>query len=162
MTVSTLAAEATTSPDINTTTLYPVFNNTITRNEIHTRFKDTETRPSDTEERRNDTETHQHTELRLNEKTAKLNNTETISNKTDTKSKPATQSWKIESGFAPLNLTEDENITDTEVKQEKKELIKDFKPSQHLGSFFDDDRVEFIKTPVFGPVEKKPAGGFIR
>ncbi|KAJ8719878.1 hypothetical protein PYW08_012053 [Mythimna loreyi] len=155
-TLSILAAATSTSSDTNITTLYPVFNKTIIRNDIHYRFNDTEPRSSDTEARTKETD------ARPNDTETKLNNTENINNKTESKSKPASQTWKIESGFAPSNLTEDEKSNkDGKIRQDKKEMLKDFKPSQHLGSFFDDDSAEFIKTPVLGPVEKKPASGFM-
>ncbi|KAJ8720453.1 hypothetical protein PYW07_012496 [Mythimna separata] len=155
-TLSTLASETSTSPDSNITTLYPVFNKTFTRNEIHSKDNDTEPRPSDKKARIKEAE------AKSNDTETKVNNTETIINQTETKSKPATQSWKIESGFAPSNLTEGENKDkDGKERQEKKQMLKDFKPSQHLGSFFDDDSAELIKTPALGPVAKKPASGFV-
>lgn len=82
-------------------------------------------------------------------------------NEPDSKVNVNPQTWKIESGFAASNLTEPENKTKNAEEKEKKELLKDFKPSQHLGSFFDEDSAEVIKKPAFGPIGKKPSG-FVR
>lgn len=104
--------------------------------------------------------------------------------------KPNPQTWKLEATFVESNLTEvddsseknnlrkeknkerveknkereDKNKEREEKKEEviEKEEIKDFKPSQHLGSFFDEDNAEVIKTPISGPIIKKPASGFVR
>ncbi|CAB3240657.1 unnamed protein product [Arctia plantaginis] len=80
--------------------------------------------------------------------------------------KPNPQSWKLETTFAASNLTEVEgknnNVGIEEVeKPEEKEEMNDFKPSQHLGSFFDDDTAEVIKNPIPGPVVKIPESGFV-
>ncbi|XP_063894709.1 uncharacterized protein LOC110369804 [Helicoverpa armigera] len=150
--VVTLAADITITTEANITTLYPVsrtaFNKTIHRNEIHSRHSDTDTKSSDTNVALNDTDSNS-------------NNTETKDNKTEVITKSAPQSWKIESSYVESNLTEDGNTTEAKEGKDKKELLKDFKPSQHLGSFFDDYSSEVIKTPVFGPIAKKPASGFI-
>uniref|UniRef100_A0A2A4JJV0 Uncharacterized protein n=1 Tax=Heliothis virescens TaxID=7102 RepID=A0A2A4JJV0_HELVI len=149
-TVISYATDTTTATDANITTLYPVFNKTINRNEIHTRHNDADTKSSDT--------------IALNDTESNTNNTDdndTNVNKTEIITKSAPQSWKIESSYVESNLTEDENTTEVKEEKDKKELLKDFKPSQHLGSFFDDHSSEIIKTPVFGPLAKKPASGFI-
>uniref|UniRef100_A0A2H1VJF4 SFRICE_007847 n=1 Tax=Spodoptera frugiperda TaxID=7108 RepID=A0A2H1VJF4_SPOFR len=125
----------------NITTLYPVSNRNISRNDIRTRFSDPQTKPSTTETIVNKTE-------------SAMNNVEP--NKTEAKKNLPTQTWKIESSFAPSNLTEVNNKT-----KDTKQLLKDFKPSQHLGSFFDDENAELIRTPAVGPVAKKPASGFL-
>ncbi|KAH9644735.1 hypothetical protein HF086_003840 [Spodoptera exigua] len=117
--VSTLAESD--SSNTNITTLYPVSNRNITRNDIHSRFSDTENK-TNKEAIGNKTETP-------------MNKTE--SNKTELKKNLPTQTWKIESSFVASNLTEVNNKT-----KEAKELLKDFKPSQHLGSFFDDENAE--------------------
>lgn len=77
------------------------------------------------------------------------------------------QTWKLEATFVASNLTEGESknksINKEEMeKPEKKEEMTDFKPSQHLGSFFDDDIAEVIKNPIPRPVIKKPSSGFSR
>lgn len=137
---STLAE--TDTANTNITTLYPVSNRNISRNDIRTRFNDPQTKPSTTDTIVNKTE-------------SAMNNSEP--NKTEAKKNLPTQTWKIESSFAPSNLTEVNNKT-----KETKQLLKDFKPSQHLGSFFDDENAEVIRTPAVGPVAKKPASGFLR
>ncbi|XP_035437762.2 uncharacterized protein LOC118267721 [Spodoptera frugiperda] len=136
---STLAE--TDTANTNITTLYPVSNRNISRNDIRTRFNDPQTKPSTTETIVNKTE-------------SAMNNVEP--NKSEVKKNLPTQTWKIESSFAPSNLTEVNNKT-----KETKQLLKDFKPSQHLGSFFDDENAEVIRTPAVGPVAKKPASGFL-
>ncbi|CAH0625701.1 unnamed protein product [Chrysodeixis includens] len=89
------------------------------------------------------------------------NETELPQTDTDSKVNVSPQTWKIESGFAASNLTEADNKTMNAEGKEKKEILKDFKPSQHLGSFFDEDSAEVIKKPAFGPIGQKPSG-FVR
>ncbi|XP_075977076.1 uncharacterized protein LOC142977205 [Anticarsia gemmatalis] len=84
------------------------------------------------------------------------------------------QTWKLEAAFAESNLTEVEVKKDEEDKEEKEENekneknlkkeeeMKDFKPSQHLGSFFDEASAEVIKQPISGPIIKRPPSGFVR
>lgn len=134
----------------NVTTLYPVANqntNIKTKNE------------NDINENNANNENNTDNDNNTNNKNNKNNE-----NNMDTKKdKPLATSWKIEAAFAESNL--DKNDTTTVAPEvEQKNETKEFKPSQHLGSFFDADYVAPTGATFvnFTPVVKKPASGFLR
>ncbi|XP_063828950.1 uncharacterized protein LOC135078282 [Ostrinia nubilalis] len=75
--------------------------------------------------------------------------------------------WKLETAFAESSYEKMTNSSETEmeaVKQEKKmkNMSEEFKPSPHLGTFFEDDSLEIIPTRAtigeFRPLKKPPSG----
>lgn len=97
-----------------------------------------------------------------NENTTRVNTETEESDRKEEKAKPEATSWKIEAAYAESMLDKD-NATTTAPQEEPKNETKEFRPSQHLGDFSDDDvtptRVTFDS---FTPVIKKPASGFVR
>ncbi|KAL0829470.1 hypothetical protein ABMA28_004232 [Loxostege sticticalis] len=78
--------------------------------------------------------------------------------------------WKLETAFAESNLDKmADNSTSSESETVEKENkmkneSKEFKPSPHLGTFFEDESLEIIPTKeTFGDFKplKKPASGFV-
>lgn len=81
--------------------------------------------------------------------------------KKEEKPKKEVTSWKIEAAYAESNLDKDNATTAVPEVGEKNET-KEFRPSQHLGSFLDDDVAPAKETfDSFTPVIKKPASGFV-
>lgn len=83
-----------------------------------------------------------------------------------TKLKTEATVWKVETAFAESKLAKKEDENSTELEGGKnKNGSQEFKPSHHLGDFFDFDSVDpitFSKESLqsFKPMVKKPSEGF--
>lgn len=78
-----------------------------------------------------------------------------------------TTTWKVNAtyGKSKLQLTEDGNTPDSNLTEHDKSREKEFKPSPHLGSFYDEDSF-VIPTQAtigsFSPVVSRPSPKIIR